>query len=77
MGLAAVVPCPGRIGGLGVPFDNSEVRVSALNHEPVNGVGGYPSADFTTKFAYRRHSFPIVKPATGLSVDGGSPGCAT
>jgi hypothetical protein len=57
MGLSAKVPCPICIGRLGVPFDNSEVRVSALNHEPVNGICGYYSADFTTEFAYCCHDF--------------------
>jgi hypothetical protein len=60
MGLSAVVPGPSRIGRLGAPFHNSEVRVSAFNHEPVNGIGGYYSADFTTEFAYRCHGFSIV-----------------
>lgn len=57
MCLSAVVPCPSGIGRLRGPFDNSEVRASALNYEPVSGIGGYYSADFTTEFAYRRHSF--------------------
>ena len=55
MGFSAIVPCPSRIGRFGVPFDNSEVRASALNHEPVSGICGYYSANFTTEFAYRCH----------------------
>jgi hypothetical protein len=57
MCLSAVMPCPSRIGRLGAPFDNSEIRVSALNHEPMNGIGGYYSTNLTTEFAYGGHGF--------------------
>jgi len=60
MGLSAVMPCSIRIGRLGVPLDNSEVRISALNHEPVNRICGYYSADLTTEFAYRCHGSSIL-----------------
>jgi len=56
MGLSAVVPRAHCIGRLGIPFDDRQGRVSALNHKPVLGVGSYSSADFTTEFSYRGHS---------------------
>ena len=56
MGFAAVVPCPGRICGLRVPFENRELRIAALNHKPVNRIAGYYAADFTSEFLKRCHN---------------------
>jgi hypothetical protein len=56
MGLSAIVPRARCIGRLRIPFDDSQGRVSALNHKPVLGIGGFPPADFTTEFSYRCHS---------------------
>ena len=62
MSFAAVVPCPAGAGCLGVPFENRELRISALNHKPVNRIAGYQSANFTPEFLNRCHKLSIVKP---------------
>jgi hypothetical protein len=60
VGFPAEVPCSGRICGLRIPFENSELRLAALNHKPVNRIAGYRSADFTSEFLKRGHKFLIV-----------------
>ena len=60
MGFPAVMPGARCIGRLGIPFNHSQGRTSALNHKPVIGLGGYSSADLTTEFFYRRHKLVIV-----------------
>src|SRR5262249_6283405 len=68
MCFAAVVPCPVGTGCLGVPFENRELRISALNHKPVNRIAGYQSANFTPEFLNRCHKLSIVKPLVFGSV---------
>src|SRR3989442_12410558 len=65
VGFPAVVPCSGRICGLRVPFENSELRIAALNHKPVNRIAGYCPADFTSEFLERRHKFVMVTKVPG------------
>ena len=60
VGFPAEVPCSGRICGLRVPFENSELRIAALNHKPVNRIVGHRSADFTSEFLKRCHKLLIV-----------------
>ena len=46
---------------------NRELRVAALNHEPVDGTGVHNSADFTPVFAHCRHiHYPRCRFATVL-----------
>ena len=77
MAFPAVMPCTSSIRRFIVPLDDGEILVSALNHEPVNGIRRYCSTDFTTKFAYCRHrvncnsrsAHPHCHPPAKLSVD--------
>src|SRR6266481_871985 len=65
VGFPAVVPCAGCICGLRVPFENSELRIAALNHKPVNRIAGYRSTDFTSEFLKRCHEILIRSKAPG------------
>jgi hypothetical protein len=65
VGFPAEVPCSGRICGFRVPFENSELRIAALNHKPVNRIAGYRSADFTSEFLKGCHKFLIVSESAG------------
>ena len=55
MGFTAVMPGSGRIGGLRIPSVDRKIRISAPNHEPVRGISGHKSTDFTSEFLQRRH----------------------
>src|SRR5713226_2471773 len=68
MGLPAEVPGSSRICSLRVPFENSELRIAALNHKPVNRIAGYCSADFTSEFLKRCHEILIRSKAPGYIV---------
>ena len=59
MSFSAVVASRRGVGGFGVPAVHGKLRLSTSNDEPVNGVTGHNSANFTSKFLYRSHaSFP-------------------
>src|ERR1022692_1609100 len=49
VGFAAVVPSPGRVGGLGIPSVHGKLGISALNHKPVGGMTGHDSTDFASE----------------------------
>jgi len=59
MSLAAVMPGSGRVGGLRIPSVDGEIRISAPNHEPVGGISGHKSTDFTSEFLQRRHPLQL------------------
>jgi hypothetical protein len=53
---AAVMPGSGRIGGFRIPAVHGEIGISTSNHEPVDGIGGNESTDFTPEFLQRCHA---------------------
>ena len=57
---SAEVACFSRTGSLSVPSKNRELRISALNHKPVNGIAGHRPADLTSEFLQRCHKFLTV-----------------
>jgi hypothetical protein len=48
MRLSTEMTSSGRAGGVGVPLVNSELSVTALDHEPVNWTISDPGANFAT-----------------------------
>jgi hypothetical protein len=55
MSLTAIMPGSRRVGCLRVPPVDSKIGISTSNHEPVDGVGGNESTDFTSKLLKRCH----------------------
>jgi len=55
MRFAAVMPGSSSLGSLRSPSLHSEFGISTSNHEPVDGMVGHQSTDFTLKFLQRRH----------------------
>jgi len=55
VGLPAEVACSGCTGRGGVPFENGKFGIAALDHKPVIGAAGDPTADFTSVFLKRCH----------------------
>src|SRR5262249_12432668 len=55
VGFSAEMACSGGIRGLRVPFVHRELRIAALDDEPMNGIAGYRSADFTSEFLQGCH----------------------
>ena len=53
MALSAEVACSRGICVRRVPFENRELRIATLNHEPVNRIVGDDAADFTSEFLER------------------------
>ena len=50
MSLTAVMPSSGRVGCIRIPAVHSKLGISTSNHEPVDGISGHQSTDFTSKF---------------------------
>ncbi len=50
MTFAAIVARAGGIGGLGIPFENGELSLTALNDEPAHGVAAFETTDVTAEF---------------------------
>jgi hypothetical protein len=44
----------------GIPFEHGKFRSVALDHKPVTGAAGNPTADFASEFLKRGHSFCIL-----------------
>ena len=55
MSLTAIMPGSRRVGSFRVPPVDSKIGISTPNHEPVDGVGGNESTDFTSEFLERCH----------------------
>ena len=53
MRFPAEVPRAGRVRGFQVPPENSELRITALNHKPMGGVAVHRSTNFTFEFLKR------------------------
>jgi hypothetical protein len=53
---ATVMLCSGRVGSFGIPPVHGQFGISTSNHEPVDGVCGNESTDFTSKFLQRCHA---------------------
>ena len=61
VGLTAVVPGSGRIGGFGIPSVHRKLGISTLNHKPVGGIAGHDSTDFASELLHVvMSSFPIA-----------------
>ena len=62
MTLTAVMPCSRRVGGFRIPPVHGKLGIPAPNHEPVGGITGHDSTDFTSEFLQRCHTlrFPDV-----------------
>src|SRR5450759_143587 len=44
------MPGSGRVGGFKIPPVNGKFGISTSNHEPVDGISGHESTDFTPEF---------------------------
>src|SRR6266481_6019831 len=56
------------VRSFGVPLKNREVRVSALNHKPMNRMAGLCPTDLTSEFLQRCHKFLIAEITCSLSL---------
>ena len=57
VGFSAVMTSSCRFGDLGTPAVNRKIGISAVNHKPVQWIGGHDTADFATEFLQCRHEF--------------------
>jgi hypothetical protein len=57
MSFTAVMPGIRRAGDFGIPSVYGKFGFSTSNYEPVNGVTGHESTDFTSEFLYCCHAF--------------------
>ena len=64
------MPRSGRTCGIQIPFENSELRIAALNHKPMSRIVGYRSADLTTEFPKKGHKFLIALLGEGGALGG-------
>jgi hypothetical protein len=55
MSFAAVMPGSGGVGGFGIPTVHGKIGISTSNDEPVDGIRGHQSTDFTPEFLQRCH----------------------
>jgi len=61
MGFTAVMSGSGRVGAFSIPPVHGKLRISAPNHEPVEGVSRHQTTDFTPKLQQRCHgSIPYI-----------------
>jgi hypothetical protein len=72
MGFTAVVSSPHCVGRFGVPAVYGKFSISTSNHEPVYGVTGHDSANFTSEFLFRRHVIVSLWWTVGLCQDNGN-----
>lgn len=56
----AVMPGSGRVGGFRIPPMHGKLGISTSNHEPVDGICGHASTDFTPEFLQRCHALSSV-----------------
>jgi len=56
VGFTAVVPGSGRVGVFRTPSVHGKIGISTSNHEPVDGIAGNQSTDFTPEFLQRCHA---------------------
>jgi hypothetical protein len=60
MSFTAVMPGSGGIGGFRIPPVHGQLGISASNHEPVDGIVGHDSTDFTSEFVVM-NVFPYIE----------------
>ena len=60
MSFTAVMPRSGRVGGFRIPPVHGKLGIPASNHEPVGGIAGHNSTDFTSEFLQRCHAFGSI-----------------
>jgi hypothetical protein len=51
----------GAVGGGQVPLDDGELLISALDHEPVDGIVSNDAANLALKFLQTRHAFSVER----------------
>lgn len=56
----AVMPGSRRVRRFKIPSMHSQLGISTSNHEPVAGITGHESTDFTSEFLQRCHAFSSV-----------------
>src|SRR5271168_2284222 len=62
----------GRGGGVRIPPLHGKIGISTSNDEPVYGIGGHESADFTPEFLQRCHArVPYISGSSRLPRDRG------
>src|SRR5271170_886340 len=54
------MPGSGRIGGFRIPPMHGKLGISTSNHEPVDGIRGHESTDFTSEFLQCCHALSSV-----------------
>jgi len=59
VGFAAEVPSASRARGIYIPLEHRELRIATLNDNPVIGVVGDSSTDFTSEFLKSRHAIAL------------------
>jgi hypothetical protein len=57
--LPAVMSGSGSLSSLRIPALHGELGISTSNHEPVDGITGHDSTDFTSELLQRRHVFSL------------------
>jgi hypothetical protein len=60
MGFSAEMAGSGSIGCVGIPLEDGELGIAALNDKPVIWMAGDPSADFAPKFLKRSHAVALA-----------------
>lgn len=60
MGFPTVVTRSRGARRRGIPFEHGKFGRVALDHKPVTGAAGNPTADFASEFLKRGHSFCIL-----------------
>ena len=56
MSFTAVMPGSGSVGSFRIPPVHGKIGISTSNHEPMDGIGGHQSTDFTPEFLQRCHA---------------------
>jgi hypothetical protein len=56
MSFTAAMPGSGRVGGFRIPTVHGKIGISTSDHEPMDGIGGNESTDFTSEFLQRCHA---------------------
>jgi hypothetical protein len=58
---AAEMAGGGAVGGGQVPLDDGELLISALDHEPVDGIVSDDAANLALEFFQTRHAFSLKR----------------
>jgi len=56
MSFTTVMPGSGRVGSFRIPPVHGKLGISTSNHEPVHGITGHDSTDFTSEFLQCCHA---------------------